>query len=69
MLPLFEFLNVPASVTSAISYAVAFILVTFLHVVVGEMAQKTLAIQFSEKLTLMLSGPLYWFGKEMCPFI
>ena len=37
--------------------------------VVGEMAPKTLAIQFSEKLTLLLSPPLYWFGKIMYPFI
>lgn len=59
----------PASISSIASYAIAFILVTFLHVVVGEMAPKTLAIQFSEKLTLLLSPPLYWFGKIMYPFI
>ncbi|MFC6331470.1 hemolysin family protein [Paenibacillus septentrionalis] len=69
MLPIFELLQVPAALTSAISYAIAFILVTFLHVVVGEMAPKTLAIQFSEKVTLLLSAPLYWFGKVMYPFI
>lgn len=67
--PVFEYLNVSASVSSVASYAIAFILVTFLHVVVGEMAPKTLAIQFSEKLTLLLSPPLYWFGKIMYPFI
>ncbi|MCR8644489.1 hemolysin family protein [Paenibacillus sp. N1-5-1-14] len=67
--PLFDLFNVSASVSSIASYAIAFIFVTFLHVVVGEMAPKTLAIQFSEKLTLMLSGPLYWFGKVMYPFI
>lgn len=67
--PVFEYLNVSASVSSVASYAIAFILVTFLHVVVGEMAPKTLAIQFSEKLTLLLSPPLYWFGKVMYPFI
>ncbi|WP_458125281.1 hemolysin family protein [Paenibacillus sp. Z3-2] len=67
--PVFNYLDVPASVSSIASYAIAFILVTFLHVVVGEMAPKTLAIQFSEKLTLMLSPSLYWFGKIMYPFI
>lgn len=55
--------------TSVISYAIAFLLVTYLHVVVGEMAPKTLAIQFSEKMTLLLATPLYWFGKIMFPFI
>ncbi|WP_042203195.1 hemolysin family protein [Paenibacillus camerounensis] len=67
--PVFDYLNVSEASSSVASYAIAFIFVTFLHVVVGEMAPKTLAIQFSEKLTLMLSPPLYWFGKIMHPFI
>ncbi|WP_413375219.1 hemolysin family protein [Paenibacillus taichungensis] len=67
--PVFNYLDVSASISSVASYAIAFILVTFLHVVVGEMAPKTMAIQFSEKLTLLLSPPLYWFGKIMYPFI
>ncbi|SCY98797.1 Hemolysin, contains CBS domains [Paenibacillus polysaccharolyticus] len=67
--PVFSYFDVPASASAIASYAIAFILVTFLHVVVGEMAPKTLAIQFSEKLTLLLSPPLYWFGKVMYPFI
>ncbi|WP_017690687.1 hemolysin family protein [Paenibacillus sp. PAMC 26794] len=67
--PVFNYLDIPASISSIASYAIAFILVTFLHVVVGEMAPKTLAIQFSEKLTLMLAPSLYWFGKIMYPFI
>lgn len=67
--PVFDWLSIPASFSSVASYAIAFILVTFLHVVVGEMAPKTLAIQFAEKLTLLLSPPLYWFGKVMYPFI
>jgi len=67
--PVFNLLNASPSVASVASYAIAFALVTFLHVVVGEMAPKTLAIQFSEKLTLMLAPPLYWFGKVMNPFI
>ena len=67
--PVFNLLNASPSVASVASYAIAFALVTFLHVVVGEMAPKTLAIHFSEKLTLMLAPPLYWFGKVMNPFI
>ncbi len=49
MYPLFDYFNVPDSVASAISYAIAFLLVTYLHVVIGEMAPKTLAIQFQRK--------------------
>ena len=69
MYPVFDLLNVSAATASIASYAIAFTLVTFLHVVIGEMAPKTLAIQFSEKLTLMLAPSLYWFGKIMNPFI
>ncbi|WP_211749253.1 hemolysin family protein [Paenibacillus sp. Marseille-Q4541] len=67
--PLFDYFHVSASISSAASYAIAFIFVTFLHVVVGEMAPKTLAIQYAEKMTMLLAGPLYWFGKVMYPFI
>ncbi|WKA58049.1 hemolysin family protein [Planococcus shenhongbingii] len=67
--PLFEILGVPASVSLIISFVLAFSLVTFLHVVVGEMAPKSLALQFAERMTLSLAPPLYWFGKVMAPFI
>ncbi|MGK7376674.1 hemolysin family protein [Planococcus sp. 1R117A] len=67
--PLFELLGVPASVSLIISFVLAFSLVTFLHVVVGEMAPKSLALQFAERMTLSLAPPLYWFGKIMAPFI
>ncbi|MGE6369591.1 hemolysin family protein [Planococcus kocurii] len=69
MYPIFEFFAVSDAVASTASYAIAFLLVTYLHVVVGEMAPKTLAIQFAEKMSLLLAPPLYWFGKVMKPFI
>ena len=67
--PLFEILGIPDSVSLIISFVLAFSLVTFLHVVVGEMAPKSLALQFAERMTLLLAPPLYWFGKIMAPFI
>ena len=67
--PVFESWGVAQALATAISIAVAFSIVTFLHVVVGELAPKSLAIQFAEKMTLLLAGPLYWFGKIMYPFI
>ncbi|WP_313894445.1 hemolysin family protein [Psychrobacillus sp.] len=69
MYPIFEFFAVSETIASAASYAIAFLLVTFLHVVIGEMAPKTLAIQYAEKMTLILAPPLFWFGKIMKPFI
>lgn len=67
--PVFDSFGIPASISATISFVVAFSIVTFLHVVVGELAPKTLAIQFAEKMTLLLARPLYWFGKLMYPFI
>lgn len=67
--PLFDTLGVPDSASTIISFVLAFSLVTFLHVVVGEMAPKSLALQFAERMTLFLTPPLYWFGKIMAPFI
>lgn len=69
MYPIFEFFAVSDALASAASYAIAFLLVTYLHVVVGEMAPKTLAIQFAEKMSLLLAPSLYWFGQIMKPFI
>ncbi|MBD3109258.1 HlyC/CorC family transporter [Bacillus sp. AGMB 02131] len=67
--PVFDIFNVSETTASVSSYAIAFLLVTFLHVVVGEMAPKTLAIQYAEKMSLLLAPPLYWFGKITYPFI
>lgn len=67
--PLFEFFGLSGSITSVLSFIVAFSLVTFLHVVVGELAPKTLAIQKAESVTLKLSGVLILFHNIMYPFI
>jgi CBS domain containing-hemolysin-like protein len=67
--PVFENFNVPEALATVLSYAIALSIVTFLHVVIGELAPKTLAIQFAEKMTLLLAPSLYWFGKIMYPFI
>ncbi|WP_031547266.1 hemolysin family protein [Salinicoccus luteus] len=67
--PLFELIGVPDQLTTVLTVALAFIIVTFIHVVVGELAPKTVAIQYAEKLALILSGPLYFFGVIMKPLI
>ncbi|WP_172954452.1 hemolysin family protein [Solibacillus sp. R5-41] len=67
--PLFELIGLSGSVTSVLSFIIAFSLVTFIHVVVGELAPKTLAIQKAEAVTLKLSGSLILFHNIMYPFI
>lgn len=67
--PVFDHFEVSEAVSTVLSYGIALALVTFLHVVIGELAPKTLAIQFSEKMTLMLAPSLYRFGRITAPFI
>jgi CBS domain containing-hemolysin-like protein len=69
LLPLFESLNLQASITHILSFVIAFAVVTFLHVVIGELAPKTFAIQKAEAITLTFSKPLIWFYRIMYPFI
>ncbi len=67
--PLFESINLQASITHILSFVIAFSVVTFLHVVIGELAPKTFAIQKAEAITLSFSKPLIVFYRIMYPFI
>jgi CBS domain containing-hemolysin-like protein len=67
--PLLTYINLPESVASIASFIIAFSLVTFIHVVVGELAPKTFAIQKAETVTLLFARPMIIFYKVMYPFI
>lgn len=67
--PLFHDWGVSDAWATPISYALALSLMTFLHVVFGELAPKTLAIQYAERMTLLLARPLVLFGKILFPLI
>lgn len=67
--PLLAALPLNDALTHLISLILAFAFVTFIHVVVGELAPKTVAIQKAEKITLWFSKPIIWFYKLMYPFI
>ncbi|HBV87651.1 MAG TPA: hypothetical protein DEF42_13605 [Desulfosporosinus sp.] len=67
--PLFVYFELSQSITHLLSFGIAFTLVTFLHVVVGELAPKTVAIQKAEAVTLAFAVPIIWFYKIMYPFI
>lgn len=58
-----------SSLRDTISYAVGFGVITVLHIVVGEMAPKWLAIQRSLSTSLWIAYPLRWFYWIMYPFI
>jgi CBS domain containing-hemolysin-like protein len=54
---------------SSISFAVAFAVITFLHIVFGELAPKSLAIQRPKAVVLWLAAPLLGFYYLLFPFI
>ncbi len=51
------------AVLHTISFAIAFSSITFLHIVFGELAPKTAALELSEKVSLIIAFPLEWFYK------
>jgi CBS domain containing-hemolysin-like protein len=56
-------------VVGGISFALAFGLISFLHIVVGEQAPKSLAIRETETVSLWSALPLWLFYRAMYPFI
>ncbi|SFG88390.1 Hemolysin, contains CBS domains [Priestia megaterium] len=67
--PIFMRLDLNESLTHLLSFGIAFIVMTYLHVVVGELAPKTFSIQKAEAVTLLFSAPIIWFYKILYPFI
>lgn len=53
----------------SLSFAFAFAVITFLHIVFGELAPKSLAIQRSKSVSLWVAAPLMGFYYLFFPFI
>ncbi|MGG0185634.1 hemolysin family protein [Bacillus rhizoplanae] len=67
--PLFEKMNITGSMKHTLSFIIAFSVITFFHVVLGELVPKSFAIQKAEQITLKFARPLIIFDKIMYPFI
>lgn len=67
--PLFDILGISADYIHYFTIGAAFAIATFLHVVVGELAPKTVAIQKAEAVTLVFAKPIMIFYKILYPFI
>jgi CBS domain containing-hemolysin-like protein len=63
----------PAELRSGLAHSLsagfAFAIITFLHVVVGELAPKSIALQDPEKTSLVVAGPTLWSERLFKPFI
>lgn len=69
LIPLFDLADISHSVSEPIAFALAFIIATFLHVVVGELAPKTAAINIPEKIGQITAPLIIWFYKILYPLI
>lgn len=68
--PLLEIVGIGSpELVSLISFLAAFSLLSFLHIVIGELMPKSLAIRQSEKVSLWTALPLYIFYRIMYPAI
>ncbi len=68
--PLFSALNITSpAVLHSVSFAVAFALITILHIVVGEQMPKFLGIRRSQEVALWTSLPLWLFSGFFYPFL
>jgi putative hemolysin len=67
--PLFAFLPETGSevITHSAATVIAFLLITFMHVVFGELIPKNLALQSPDRTALWLAGPLTVFARVTRP--
>ncbi|MDF9746264.1 hemolysin family protein [Natrinema salsiterrestre] len=59
----------PAGTLHLVSIAIGFSIITFLHVVFGELAPKTLAIADAERIALLVAAPMKFFYYIFIPGI
>jgi CBS domain containing-hemolysin-like protein len=59
----------PGAVHTGAGIAVAFLVITFLHIVLGELAPKSIALATPEAVSRIVVRPLMLFSRVMSPFI
>ena len=61
--------GLPEALVDTIGFVVALLIVSYLHVVFGEMVPKNLAFSVPDRAVLMLAPPLVWVSKLFHPVI
>jgi CBS domain containing-hemolysin-like protein len=61
--PLHDWLGLQGAIVHTISFVIALSLMTYLHVVVGEMVPKSLALQDAERVAIALNAPMTLFRR------
>lgn len=65
----FTSMGLPPAAAHAVAFTIALIVVVYLHVVIGEMVPKNLAVTVPEKSALILAPPLVFTAKLFKPII
>ena len=67
--PVIHALGFGETIGHTISFALAFSLITSMHIILGELTPKSMAIAASEKILLSIALPMIIFWKVMYPFV
>jgi CBS domain containing-hemolysin-like protein len=67
--PVLEATGLPAWVADVLSFALALLVVTFLHLVVGEMAPKSWAIAHPERAAVLVAPAARWYVLPFRPLL
>jgi CBS domain containing-hemolysin-like protein len=62
-------LGLPDAAADTVAFVIALVLVTFLHVVLGEMVPKNLSFSLPDRAALILAPPLVGFARVFRPII
>lgn len=68
--PVFDWLGIASPwMRNSVPVGVGFVVISFLHIVVGELAPKSMAIQRPLQTSLWVAEPLFWFYRITYPAI
>jgi putative hemolysin len=67
--PLFLRLPYSAAIAHGVAITLAFLLITYLHVILGEVVPKSIALQRTEQVALAVAAPMDVFMKVAAPFL
>ena len=69
ILPLTRMMDLPDEVGHTAALAIAFTIITSLHIVLGELTPKSMAIANVEQIMLSIAFPMVLFSRVMHPFV
>lgn len=64
-----EAMHVPEAVADPVAFVMALLIVTFLHVTLGEMVPKNISVSMADKAVTALATPLVWVAKATRPIV